>query len=137
MTAIYEYPHVVTAEDIDELGHAGNYHYVKWTQHAAIAHSAANGWPTQRYFDLGAGWVVRAHKILFLKPAFEGDELIIKTWVASARSASSVRKYEIGKPGGEILAKAETEWAFVNYSKQRPTRIPEELTECFEISEGP
>jgi acyl-CoA thioester hydrolase len=136
MTAIYEYPHVVTAEDIDELGHAGNFHYVKWTQAAAIAHSSANGWPTQRYFDMGAGWVVRAHKILFLKPAFEGDELIIKTWVASARSASSIRMYEIAKTNGEILAKAETEWAFVNYEKQRPTRIPEELTECFEIVES-
>ncbi len=137
MTAIYEYPHVVTAEDIDELGHAGNYHYVKWTQNAAIAHSAANGWPTQRYFDLGSGWVVRSHKILFLKPAFEGDELIIRTWVASARSASSVRKYQIAKSSGEILATAETEWAFVNYGKQKPTRIPAELAECFELSDGP
>ncbi len=133
MTAFFDYPHTVTSEDIDELAHAGNYHYVKWTQHAAIAHSTANGWPTQRYVELGAGWVVRSHKIIFLKPAFEGDELIIRTWVASARSASSVRMYEIAKPDGEILAKAETEWAFVNYKRQRPTRIPVEVADCFEV----
>lgn len=137
MTAIYQYPHVVTAEDIDELGHAGNYHYVKWTQAAAIAHSTANGWPAQRYFDLGAGWVVRSHKIVFLKPAFEGDELIIKTWVASARTASSIRKYQIVRVDGEVLARAETEWAFVNYQKQRATRIPAELADCFELTDGP
>jgi acyl-CoA thioesterase FadM len=29
---IYEYRYKVTAEDIDELGHAGNYHYVRWMQ---------------------------------------------------------------------------------------------------------
>ena len=137
MSAFFDYPHTVIAEDIDELKHAGNYHYVKWTQHAAIAHSTANGWPTERYFELGAGWVVRSHKILFLKPAFEGDELIIRTWVASARSASSVRMYEIRKTDGEVLAKAETEWAFVNYEKQRPTRIPAEVAECFEVVTDP
>ena len=92
MTAFFDYPHTVSHEDIDELEHAGNYHYVKWTQHAAIAHSTANGWPTERYFELGAGWVVRSHKILCLTPAFEGDELIIRTWVASARSASADRR---------------------------------------------
>ena len=133
MTAFYDYHHTVTSDDIDELEHAGNYHYLKWAQHAAVAHSTANGWPTERYMELGAGWVVRAHHIVFLKPAFEGDELIITTWVASARSASSLRMYEISKTGGEILAKAETEWAFVNYEKQRPTRIPAEVADCFEI----
>jgi acyl-CoA thioester hydrolase len=131
--ALFDYPHTVTREDIDELGHAGNFHYIKWTQRAAIAHSTANGWPAERYFELGAGWVVRSHKIIYLKPAFEGDELLVRTWVASARAASSVRMYEIGKPGGETLARAETEWAFINYKKQRPVRIPPEVARCFEI----
>jgi len=137
MTAYFEYQHTVTGEGMGELERGGNYHYVKWTQHAAIAHSTANGWPPERYFELGAGWVVRSHKIIFLKPAFEGDELIIRTWVASARSASSIRMYEIVKPGGEILAKAETEWAFVNYKRQRPIRIPVEVADCFEIVADP
>lgn len=133
MSQYYDYTHTVTDEDIDELGHAGNFNYVKWTQHAAIAHSTANGWSTERYFALGAGWVVRSHSITYLKPAFEGDELVIRTWVASARAASSVRMYEILKVDGELLARAETEWAFVNYEKQRPTRIPAEVAECFEV----
>lgn len=137
MSAYYDYPHTVTHEDIDELGHAGNYQYVKWTQAAAIAHSTDNGWSTERYFELGAGWVVRSHQITYLKPALEGDELIIRTWVASARAASSVRKYTISRIDGEVLARASTEWAFVNYQKQRPTRIPEEVACCFEIADLP
>ena len=28
---------VVVPEDIDELGHAGNFHYIKWMQRAAIS----------------------------------------------------------------------------------------------------
>jgi len=133
MTAFFEYPHTVVAEDIDQLGHAGNYHYVKWMQHAAVAHSTANGWPEQRYYELGAGWVVRSHNITYVKPAFEGDQLVIRTWVASARPAVSIRMYEIHKSDGELLARAETAWAFVNYQTQRPTRIPAEVACCFEI----
>jgi acyl-CoA thioester hydrolase len=134
MTAYFEYTHVVTEQEIDDLDHAGNFHYIKWMQHAAIAHSSANGWPPQRHIDLGAGWVARAHQITYLKPAFEGDNLTIKTWVANMKSAVSLRQYEIYNEVGEILAKAETNWAFVNYKKQRPTRIPDEVANSFVIA---
>ena len=134
MTVYFNYSHTVSEQDIDELGHAGNFHYIKWMQHAAIAHSSANGWPPYKYNELGAGWVVRSHRITYLKPAFEGDSVVIKTWVASARSASSVRCYEIVSDKGEMLAKAETTWAFISYKKQKPTRIPDEVLACFELA---
>jgi acyl-CoA thioester hydrolase len=130
----FDYPHTVTHEDIDQLGHAGNFHYVKWMQHAAIAHSTANGWPEERYGQLGAGWVVRSHNITYIKPAFEGNELIIRTWVDSARPALSVRKYEIRHENGNLLARAATEWVFISYKSQRPIRIPPEVLCCFEIA---
>ena len=133
MSAYFEYPHTVTEADIDELGHAGNFHYVKWMQHAAIAHSTANGWPPQKYNELGAGWVIRSHQISYLKPAFEGEPIVIKTWVASMKPASSLRRYEILNARGEILARAETDWAFVNYARQKPIRIPAEVANCFEV----
>jgi acyl-CoA thioester hydrolase len=135
MSAYFEYPHTVTEQEIDDLNHAGNFHYIKWMQHAAIAHSTANGWPPQKHIDLGAGWVARSHKITYLKPAFEGDALTIKTWVANMKPAISLRQYEIFNEAGEMLAKAETNWAFVNYEKQRPTRIPKEVASSFKVVE--
>lgn len=136
MTAIHEYAHTVASGDIDQLGHAGNYHYVRWMQEAAVSHSTANGWPSERYDELGAGWVVRSHKITYLRPAFEGDRLVIRTWVANMRSATSLRIYEIRKLSGELLATAETDWAFVNYERQKPVRIPVEVAECFQVVTG-
>lgn len=135
MKSYFEYPHVITPNEIDELNHAGNYHYIKWMQHAAIAHSTANGWSPQRYEELGAGWMVRSHNIIYLKPAFEGDSIVVKTWVSNMRPAISLRHYEIRNDAGTILAKAETDWAFVNYEKQKPVRIPEEVANCF-VLEG-
>jgi acyl-CoA thioester hydrolase len=133
MIARFEYPHVVTREDIDELGHAGNFHYVRWMQNAAVAHSAANGWPPERYNELGAGWVVRAHQITYLKPAYEGDELVIMTWVENIRPATSLRRYEIRRADGALLARAETDWAFINYATQKPVRIPPTVAGSFEV----
>jgi acyl-CoA thioester hydrolase len=137
VTARFEYAHVVTREDIDELGHAGNFHYVRWMQHAAVAHSTANGLTAERYRELGAGWVVRSHQITYLKPAFEGDALVIETWVANIRPATSLRRYRIRRGDGTLLARAETDWAFVNYATQRPVRIPAEVAARFDIVDDP
>jgi len=134
MKAQFEYLHTVSAEDIDELGHAGNFHYIKWMQHAAVAHSNALGWSSQRYRDLGAGWVVRSHHITYLKPAFEGDSIVVRTWVANMKSATSLRCYEILNEAGELLARAETNWAFVNYERQRPVRVPAEVAASFKVA---
>jgi acyl-CoA thioester hydrolase len=127
----FDYTHRVLAEEIDELNHAGNYHYVRWMQLAAVAHSSANGWSAGRYREFGSGWVVRSHRITYLKPAFEGDEVNIRTWVANMRRATSLRRYEMTNRAGDRLAVAETDWAFVDYARQLPVRIPEPVASCF------
>src|SRR5262245_11355460 len=95
MPAIYEHSHTVEPEEIDALGHAGNIHYLRWTQAAALAHSAAQGWPEEAYQQLGLGWVVRSHEIEYLRPALAGDELIVRTWVARFKRVTSLRRYQI------------------------------------------
>ena len=95
MPAIYEHRHIVAAEEIDQLGHANNVAYVEWMQAAALAHSAAQGWPADRYRRQGQGWVVRAHAVEYLQPAFAGDRIVVRTWVATMRKATSLRRYRI------------------------------------------
>ena len=131
MVGRFEYAHQVVPEDIDQLGHAGNYHYIRWLQHAAVAHSTANGWSPERYEELGAGWVVRSHQITYLKPAFEGDAITVRTWVSNLRAVLSLRHYEILDAERNLLARAKTDWAFVDYAKQKPTRVPQEVIDCF------
>lgn len=137
MKDIHVYHHRVSADEIDELGHAGNVEFVKWLQYAAVDHSAALGWPGSRYRELGAGWVVRSHRITYLKPAYEGDRLEVLTWVAGMKTATSLRKYEIRKDGGGRIAVAETDWAFIDYASERPLRVPPEVRASFPVSAGP
>jgi acyl-CoA thioester hydrolase len=132
MPAIYSHPHVVAPEEIDDLGHVNNLHYLKWMQTAAVAHSAAQGWPPERYRAIASGWVVRSHRIEYRQPAFVGEELVIRTWVSDFRKVTSLRKYQVFRPmDGTVLAVAETDWAFLGLKPYVPRRIPSELAEAF------
>lgn len=134
MPAIYEHHHLVRDEEIDEQGHVNNLRHLAWMQSAAIAHSAAQGWPPERYSELGAGWVVRSHFIEYRQPAFRADEVIVRTWVADFQKVTSTRKYHIVRAGDEsLVALAETSWAFVSFQTRLPRRIPPELIASFEI----
>lgn len=135
MPAIFEHPCVVQPSDIDGLGHANNLAFLRWLQDAALAHSAAQGWPGARYRELGAGWVVRSHAIEYLRPAFVGEELVVVTWVADFRKATSLRRYRIERAAERtVLALAATDWAFVNYESGRPVRVPPEVLSAYELA---
>jgi acyl-CoA thioester hydrolase len=135
MPACYDYHHTVTAAEIDFQGRASNEVYIRWLNEAAIAHSAAQGWPLNAYAELGAGWVVRKHDIEYLQPALEGDALAIQTWVATIERATSLRRYLI-KRGNDRIAVASTLWAFVDMKSGRLTRIPARVANSFEIRHG-
>lgn len=128
MPAIYHWKHTVTADEIDEQGHVSNVEYVRWMQSAAMNHSAEQGWPPERYVEEGSAWVVRTHFVEYLAPAFEGDEVEVVTWVANFRKVLSLRRYRIIRPSdGIVLAKAETDWAYLGRKHHVPRRIPKEL----------
>jgi acyl-CoA thioester hydrolase len=134
MPEIYEYRHTVRVEEIDGQGHANNVVFVQWMQDAAVAHSAAQGWPGERYAQAGFGWVVRWHRIEYLQPALAGDQLIVRTWVATMQKVMSLRRYQFIRDGDRaLLATAETMWAFIDYATVRPARILPEVAAAFTV----
>jgi len=136
MPDIFFHPHVVQADEIDDLGHANNVVYIAWLQAAAVAHSAAQGWPGSRYHELGQGWVVREQTIKYLLPAFAGDHVVVETWVATMSKVTSLRRYRVSRNGdGALLATAETNWAFVDLTTGKPVRIPPGVGRAFVVVE--
>ena len=122
----------VPPEAIDDNGHVNNRQYLTWMQDVAVAHSAAVGWPMERYFRIGATWVVRSHYVEYLRPAFEGDALHVHTWVEDMRERRSTRRYLFWRERDRaVVARAETLWVFVDSERGRPLRIPKELRADF------
>jgi acyl-CoA thioester hydrolase len=131
-------PHLFTktfsipGEAIDELGHVSNLKYIAWMQEIAIEHSAAQGWPVQRYLQGEAVWVVRSHFITYIRPAFEGETITLQTWVAEIKQRSSVRKYLVMRTNDQsVLVEAETNWVYVDRKSGRPLRIPDDWRAAF------
>jgi acyl-CoA thioester hydrolase len=133
-TDIIEFQHIVSRDEIDELGHANNVVYLSWLQDAAVAHSTALGWSGERYRQFGSGWIVRSHKIEYIRPALADDLVVVKTWVATMQKVTSIRRYQIIRPmDGQILTKAETNWAFIDFNTGKPVRIPLEISGMFQL----
>ncbi len=138
MPDVFEHFRRVEDREIDALGRASNIAYLEWMLDAAVAHSAAQGWPAEAYVARGAGWVVRAHAIEYRKPAFPGDRLVVLTWVTAMTAATSVRRYRIvRRSDGALLASAETTWAFIDLVSGRPTRVPREIADAFPVVATP
>lgn len=130
--ASYKHSIRVPESAIDFLGHVNNLHYLSWMIDAAVAHSNVRGWDRQRYQALGAGWVVRSHRIEYLAPAFLDEELLVETWIDSFRKVRCLRKYQIVRlADGKQISTGETDWTFVNFEKHVPMKIPTELLEDF------
>src|SRR5690606_18615019 len=68
----------------------------------------------------------------YLRPAFLHEQIVVRTWVATFGKATSLRRYEIHRPADQrLLARASTDWAFVDFVAGRPKRVPAEVADCF------
>jgi acyl-CoA thioester hydrolase len=115
----------VAPQELDELQHVSNVVYVRWIQDVAVAHSEAAGLSLAAYKQLGAVFVVRRHEVDYLCPALAGDEVEAETRVVAMSPVTATRKTFIRRVvDGQVLAQAETQWAYVSTSTGRPVRIP-------------
>ena len=71
-----------------------------------------------------------------MRPLRYGDSIQVKTWVADFRRVRSRRMYEMRLAGtGELVARANTDWVYLDTVTGRPATIPPEMIAVF-IPEG-
>jgi acyl-CoA thioester hydrolase len=129
--AIFTYTFSVPESAIDEYGHVNNVVYVQWMQDAAMRH----GESIAEYKLAGnTGWFARQHRIEYLTPAYQGDELEVRTWLVAMSGVRAQRRYEFErKQDGKVIAKGETLWIFVNLTTGKPIAIPAEILAQFPV----
>jgi acyl-CoA thioester hydrolase len=124
--------------------------YLRYMQEAAFDASAAAGYDMARYEAMGCHWLIRETWIDYFRPLRYGDAVEVKTWVADFRRVRSRRAYEFrlattgapaeySRPPAEYprpVARAHTDWVFLDTATLRPASIPEEMRAAF-FPEGP
>ena len=129
MTSTFELELLAKPEHIDELGHVNNAVWVQWIQDVAVAHWRSAAAPEH---DAAYFWVVVRHEIDYLRPAFEGEQILARTWIdAEVRGARSTRHMEFLGPDGKPCVRARTQWAIIDKAAGRPIRVPREVVAPF------
>jgi len=123
----------VSAEHIDEFGHANNVQYLRWCEQVAWEHSRSLGLSIERYRELGCGCVARRHELDYLLPTFVDDELLLGTWVAENDGRlSSWRAYQLIRVAdARTVLRGRTQWISVDMNSGRPRRMPPEFVAAY------
>ena len=111
--------------------------YLRYIQETAMDASAAAGFDAAWYAAHHSLWLVRETGIEYFRPLRYGDSVCVKTWVEDFRQAVSRRAYELHlAKTGDLVARAATDWVYLDAVKGKPIRIPEEFRRMLR-SEGP
>ena len=130
-TPTFELTFTAPERDVDELGHVSNVAIVRYVQDVAKAHSEAVGLDLAAYQELGAVFVVRRHRIDYLRSIMGGDVVHAKTWITEFKAATADRVVTMEGPDGNALVRAETLWVLVSTTSGRPRRVSPEIVERF------
>ena len=124
----YSYKIIVSKNEIDELNHVNNMHYLNYVQHAAKLHwnELSNESLDKKYV-----WVVLRHEIDYLYAAKLNDELSVTTWIGDSYGVKSERFVEIKKED-RIVLKSKTIWCLLDRKMMKPVRIPSEILSVLE-----
>ena len=119
----------VSPSDIDKRNHTNNVKYVQWVNDVAEEHwdITASKEIKNKFF-----WVMTEHNIQYKKSAMLNDEIEIKTFISGNEILICERTVEIyNKTNSELLAISKTKWCLINKDSNRPSRVPEEITNLF------
>lgn len=124
MSAVFDFELVVKPEHIDALGHVNNVVYVQWMQDVATAHINQIGLGLEHYLKLKHAMVAVEHQVQYRKAAFEGERLILRTWLSDLNALYSFRHYAFYRPeDSSLIFTGQTKWACVEIATGRAKRM--------------
>lgn len=135
----YTMPVVVPASAIDVMGHVNNTEYLRFMEQIAWDHSRELGLGWNVYQHLNRGMVARHTEVDYLAPAYEGEELLVGTWIVENDQRISIRRqYQIiRRNDGRTLLRGQTRWVCVALDSGKPRRMPAEFLSGYAVTVTP
>ena len=120
----------VWQSDLDAFGEVRGSALLRLLQETATRASSDAGFDGAYYERTGTMWIIRRTTLTLAAPARYGDRLDVRTWIADFRRVRSQREYEV-RSGERLVARASTDWVYVDRARGRPRRIPDEWERIF------
>lgn len=105
-------------------------------QEAAILHSAAVGYDTEKLAEMKIAWLLEGWRLRFDATLHNRSKVTVKTGIMTIKTCESNRGYEVWQDGErKIIATAD--WFTMNTEKRRIARIPQECIDAFDKVDEP
>lgn len=133
MRNVFDLKIIVKPEHIDTLGHVNNVVYMHWMQDVASAHIEHLGLGLKEYAILKHAMVAVEHHVQYRKAAFDGETIILRTWLNDINALYSFRQYAFYRPQDKsILFMGNTKWACVEIESGRPKRMSPSFIQAYQ-----
>ncbi len=121
----------VTFFETDTKGRITPGFLLAFFQDTAINHSEKLGYGIDRLMKEKRGWAILNWHISVKSFPKMADKLTVTTWCGKCGRHQAERSFMIQAEGGEDLACAVTNWAFIDLEKRKPAVIPQDMEEIF------
>lgn len=81
----------------------------------------------------GKGWILSAWQIEVERYPRLGERLYVDTWPTSFDKFYGCRNFQLRTESEEVLVKAHSVWVYMDFQKQRPSRVEEEVLSQYTI----
>ena len=113
--------------ELDPYNHVNHATYLQYFETARIALLADAGYTMQGMLDDGLMFVVTEIQSKFVKPAEEGDRLVVETELVEFSRVTSIWRQRLMR-GDEVMVRQEVQGAITNLAG-RPIRFPDAMKE--------
>lgn len=103
---------------------------LRYMQEAAMDASTAAGYSVAWYNAHAHMWLIRETDLTVYRWLGVDERVTVTTWVADFRRVRSRRAYALHS-GGDLVARAYTDWVYLDTAAQRPVTVPDAMVASF------
>ena len=123
---MYAFESKVRYSEVGEDTRMTLYSVLNYFQDCSVFHSESVGRGTAVQEELGRAWVLTGWQIEFRRAADLGESIRISTWPHGFRGFVGERNFLMETLDGEVLACADSSWAYIDVKTGHPVKASEE-----------
>lgn len=127
--------HLVSADDIDDFGHANNAAYLRWADESGWAHWASDGLNAQDCRDADRGMAIIKTHAEYSGHARAGDQLVCAVWIARSDGRLRAERWHQFRRAddGRTVFRARTWLVSFALSTGRPARMTADFARHYAV----
>lgn len=108
---------------------------IDYFQDCSIFHSESIGLGVDWLAERQQCWMLTAWQIVIDRMPRMGEEVTVSTWPYGFRGINGTRNFQMTDENGEYIARADSQWVFVDLATGHPVRISQEQLDGYKLED--